>query len=95
MPSIHVDHFIPWSYIFEDSAWNLVLACQECNCKKSNSLAQPKFLNYLIERNSKYENQIPILKKSLAMLDSGRGWEPEIMRHYNSCKEYGFLQIHM
>ena len=36
-----------------------------------------------------------LIKKSLAMLDSGRGWEPEIMRHYNSCKEYGFLQIHM
>jgi len=31
---IHVDHFLPWSYIFEDEAWNLVLSCQECNCKK-------------------------------------------------------------
>ena len=95
MPSTHVDHFIPWSYIFEDSAWNLVLACQECNCKKSNSLAQFKFLNYLIERNSKYENQIPVLKKSLTMLDLGRGWEPEIKRHYNNCKDYGFMERRM
>ena len=25
-PRTHVDHFIPWSYIFQDEAWNLVLA---------------------------------------------------------------------
>ena len=91
----HVDHFIPWSYIFEDSAWNLVLACQDCNCKKSNTLAQYKFLDYLIDRNFKYRDQIPVLKKSLDILDFGRGWIPEIKRHYNNCKEYGFLQINM
>ena len=31
---IHVDHFIPWSYIFDNNVWNLVLACQECNLKR-------------------------------------------------------------
>ena len=31
---IHVDHFLPWSYIFEDQPWNLVLACKQCNLKK-------------------------------------------------------------
>ena len=94
-PSTHIDHFIPWSYIFDDNTWNLVLACQECNCRKSNSLSQHKFLEYLIERNLKYENKIPILKKSLNALDFGRGWTPEIKRHYNNCKEYGFMQIQM
>ncbi|HYO06149.1 MAG TPA: HNH endonuclease domain-containing protein, partial [Phototrophicaceae bacterium] len=35
---IHVDHFIPWSYLFEDELWNLVLACRGCNLKKHSSL---------------------------------------------------------
>lgn len=35
---IHVDHFIPWSFIKEDKLWNFVLSCPECNTKKSNSL---------------------------------------------------------
>lgn len=36
----HVDHFIPWSYIYDDNAWNLVLACQECNIKERRVGAQ-------------------------------------------------------
>ena len=87
---IHVDHFIPWSYIFEDEAWNLVLACQDCNLKKSDSLAGPSFRNELINRNRDYQKKIPELAKSLLRLDAENNWEPEIKHHYNNCKEYGF-----
>ena len=88
---IHVDHFIPWSYIFEDEAWNLVLACQDCNLKKSDSLAGPGFRNDLIDRNRDYQNEIPELAKSLLRLDAENNWEPEIIHHYHNCKEYGFV----
>ncbi len=89
----HVDHFIPWSYIFEDSAWNMVLACQECNCRKSNSLPQEEFRDKLIGRNWQYHDEIRGLQVSLQQLDTGKGWEPEIINHYENCREYGFGRI--
>lgn len=88
--SIDVDHVIPWSYMFEDDPWNLVLACTKCNCKKSDSLPQKEFLDLLIDRNRKYYGTVKRVKRSLDRLDSGRGWQPEIRSHYNNCEEYGF-----
>ncbi len=90
MDSIHVDHFIPWSYIFDDSVWNLVLACQKCNCKKSNSLAQTEFRDELIKRNVRYYDTVRKFKISLDMLNIGSGWESEIIHHYTNCRDYGF-----
>ena len=87
---INVDHFIPWSYIFEDEPWNLVLACEQCNSRKSNLLAPEVFQDDLIGRNQDYQNQIPKLKKSLLSLDAENNWEHVIKHHYNNCKEYGF-----
>ena len=48
---IHVDHFIPWSFIKDDSLWNLVLSCQQCNLKKSDKLTPNIFVDNLIQRN--------------------------------------------
>ncbi len=91
----HVDHFIPWSYIFDDDAWNLVLACQECNCKKSNSLPKAEFRNNLIDRNKKDYHKIGDLKLSLDQLNTGKGWQREIKHHYANCREYGFNIIRL
>ncbi len=91
----HVDHFIPWSYIFDDNVWNLVPACQDCNCKKSNSLPQDEFLQSLIRRNDKYYDTIAPLRRSLKMLDARHGWKPEIENHYKTCLYYGFNIISM
>ena len=89
-----VDHFIPWSYIFEDSLWNLVLACRDCNCKKSASLAEEEFLNSLIERNTRYSNRIEMLRSSLYDLSrSDGGWRQGISNHYHTCRDYGFTAI--
>ncbi|MDI1495672.1 MAG: HNH endonuclease [Cenarchaeum symbiont of Oopsacas minuta] len=101
--SIHVDHFIPWSYIFEDDAWNLVLACNECNCKKSDSLAQKSFLTSLIDRNYEYGSKINGLAKSLQELgtDAKMGknlthtWESEMVSRYKNCKNQGFTLVTM
>ena len=92
---IHVDHFLPWSYIFEDEAWNLVLSCSRCNLKKSDSLAQDEFCTELIRRNDRYRNQIGILDHSLKIIDTKRGWKREIGHHYETCQEYGFGVIKM
>jgi hypothetical protein len=48
----HADHVIPWSYILEDKAWNLVLSCEKCNRNKWFYLPPEKpFLDKLIQRN--------------------------------------------
>ncbi len=49
---VDVDHFIPWSFIKDDNIWNFVLACPECNRRKSDKLADKKYLDNLIIRNS-------------------------------------------
>ena len=89
---IHVDHFIPWSYIFEDEAWNLVLACKDCNLKKSDRLAPRNFLEELILRNKRNGEKIEMLGKSLRGLSPEGKWETEIRRHYRNCKDYGFRE---
>lgn len=48
---IHVDHFIPWSFIKEDKLWNFVLSCPECNIKKSDKLPSRNFIHKIQNRN--------------------------------------------
>jgi len=89
---IHVDHFIPWSYIFEDKRWNFVLACSDCNLKKSNSLTDSKYLEKIIERNIDYSIKLPLLGKSLLELDEGRGWKKKSRDTIGTAKNTGFLK---
>lgn len=90
---VHVDHFIPWSYIFEDESWNLVLSCHKCNLRKNDSLVGTYFLEEIIQRNKTYQDKIEELRKSLLKLDAGKGWEKEITSHYRNCKVYGFSEV--
>ncbi len=90
---IHVDHLIPWSYLFDDNPWNLVLACRDCNLKKSSSLPQEEFRDHLIERNRDYYGKMGKIRLSLDML--GRDWEPEIVKRYERCIDCGFGIRHM
>jgi hypothetical protein len=51
---IHVDHFLPWSFILEDKLWNLVPACggdNGCNLRKSNRIPDKLLTAKLIDRN--------------------------------------------
>ena len=81
---------IPWSYIFTDDVWNLVLSCQDCNLKKSNSLPERPFVRYLIERDGDYYHKMDIMKKSIDQLSFKGDWEKEIKNHYEMCHDYGF-----
>lgn len=49
--NIHVDHFIPWSFVKDDKLWNFVLSCAKCNERKSNRLPKQDFLIRIEERN--------------------------------------------
>jgi hypothetical protein len=90
---IHVDHFIPWSYIFEDELWNLVLTCRTCNLKKHSSLPPNRFIELLVKRNNDYYNIIVQLKKSLFRLDSENKYENAIKKHFQNCMDYGFTTV--
>lgn len=90
---IHLDHFIPWPYVFEDELWNLVLTCRVCNLKKHSSLPSEKFIYKLVERNNEYSNTIGSLKKSLIRLDTGANYERTIIKHYQNCLDYGFTVV--
>lgn len=54
---IHVDHFIPWSFVKEDRLYNFVLACPHCNTQKNNKLAPKKFIHDIVERNNVLINE--------------------------------------
>lgn len=89
---IHVDHFIPWSYLFEDELWNLVLACRKCNLQKHSSLPPEKYVRLLTSRNTMYFDQIEGLKRSIQRLDD-RNHERAVFKHYKNCKDYGFTEV--
>ncbi len=48
---VHVDHFVPRTFIKDDKMWNLVLACPTCNLQKNDKLAENIYLDKLVERN--------------------------------------------
>ena len=84
----HVEHVIPFSFIYENEMWNFVLACENCNCKKLGRLPPLEFLDCLIKRNKKDAKKIEGLEKSISKL--GEGNEKIIRDHYQNAKSHGF-----
>jgi len=50
---IHVDHFIPWSFVKDDKMWNFVLSCPNCNERKNNRVPRKDYVILIEERNKK------------------------------------------
>jgi hypothetical protein len=51
---VHVDHFLPWSFVLEDKLWNLVPACggiSGCNLRKSDRIPDKSLTVKLVDRN--------------------------------------------
>jgi hypothetical protein len=48
---VSVDHFIPWSYIYSDDLWNLVITSKSYNSVKSNKRPSVEFLDKLKLQN--------------------------------------------
>ena len=85
---VHVDHVLPYDYIGETELWNLVLACQKCNCCKLGNLPPKEFIENLIERNRKYRSKIPELDISLYVLGENHG--DGVQQHYDTAKQHKF-----
>ena len=49
---ISVDHVIPWSFMYSDDIWNLVLTSKSHNSSKSNTIPPEDIIEKLKERNS-------------------------------------------
>ena len=50
--NVHVDHFIPWTFVKNDNLWNFVLACPKCNIRKSGSLVSRDYIIKIGHRNA-------------------------------------------
>lgn len=50
---ISVDHVIPWSFMYRDDIWNLVLTDKKTNSSKSNSIINEYLIDKLQYRNKK------------------------------------------
>ena len=51
--NVSIDHVIPWSFMYSDDIWNLVVTSKSNNSKKSNSIPSEEMINKLKERNLK------------------------------------------
>lgn len=83
---IHVDHFIPWSFIKNDRLWNLVNSCPVCNLSKSDKLTERYFLDKLIDRDEKllFRNELIIVK------DFNVYSKDRVINYYNAAEFCGF-----
>lgn len=58
MRDIHVDHFIPWSFVKTDVMWNFVLSCSTCNLRKNNKVPSVEALMKLKLRNCSLQEKV-------------------------------------
>ena len=56
--NISVDHVIPWSFMYSDDIWNLVLTSKKNNSSKNNKIPTKEQIELLKERNNKLLNII-------------------------------------
>lgn len=50
---ISIDHVIPWSFMYSDDIWNLVVTSKSNNSSKSNRIPKEEDIEKLKKRNSK------------------------------------------
>ena len=64
---ISLDHVIPWSFIYSDDIWNLVVTSKSINSKKSNLTPSKEMIKKLQARNEKLleSNISPKYKEAL------------------------------
>jgi hypothetical protein len=73
----HVDHVIPFKALGHNEFWNLVVAHEQCNLRKTDNLTGPHFIENLIERNEYViRSHLPLHKEIKADL----GATPKIRR---------------
>lgn len=53
---ISIDHVIPWSFMYSDDIWNLVITSKSNNSSKSNSIPSKAVIEKLKVRNDRLEH---------------------------------------
>lgn len=83
--NISVDHVIPWSFMYSDDLWNLVLTSKSNNSKKSNSIPTEDIIKKLEQRNLELMNRLD--KKDKNYVELKMAIEQNYVRKfYLSCK---------
>ena len=80
---ISVDHVIPWSFMYSDDIWNLVLTSKSRNSSKSNSIPDEKTIKKLKERN---ENIVNILSSTFVEEMKEANANNYVDRYYFECR---------
>lgn len=86
--SCEVDHFIPWSFVKDDKAWNFVQACKTCNGSKKDKLAGPQFMGGIITRNKEILRMPLLVEAFKADFDGYR--DERLPEMYKSAAFNGF-----
>lgn len=86
--SCEVDHFIPWSFVKDDKAWNFVQACKTCNGSKKDKLAGPQFMGNVITRNKEILRMPLLVEAFKADFDGYR--DERLPEMYKSAAFNGF-----
>ncbi|MEG1739627.1 MAG: HNH endonuclease domain-containing protein [Bacilli bacterium] len=58
LDEISIDHVIPWSFMYSDDIWNLVITSKNYNSSKSNSIPTEEMIEKLKDRNNELINRI-------------------------------------
>lgn len=51
--NFHLDHYLPWSFVCHDEAWNLIPVAPTINSVKSNALPSRKYLSAFIDSQAR------------------------------------------
>lgn len=70
LEEVSVDHFIPWSFMYSDDLWNLVITSKSNNSSKSNRPPEETYIKKLEERNMKLLEIIQDSKQKEELLES-------------------------
>lgn len=84
-----VDHVLPFDYMGDTELWNLVLACQRCNCEKLCSLPPRRYIDKLMSRNTDHAGNAAMAESLNRMALSDRG----IKWHYDNAKRHGYRVV--
>ena len=61
----HVDHVVPFRFVYSTHAYNCVVACQGCNCAKSNKLPERGLFKMVLDRNDEDDKRGTLLARAV------------------------------
>ena len=93
LKDIHVDHFIPWSFIKDDKLWNFVLSCPSCNLKKKAHLASLHYVDSIEKRNLDIKSKITMRSDQLIQSEFDGYKQGHIMKIWEYARMSGYREV--